>query len=97
MVAQNPRRHAAPAWQSASSNSTPTVSPMCIVPRSPTSLPLDARAEAPLSYADWHLLFDAVKARLRGAATNPATAADVPECVDALDWLQGKLEPPNRG
>jgi hypothetical protein len=46
-----------------------------------------------LSEDEWHLLFNAVKSRLRTVVDNPATAATViPECLEALDWLQHELE-----
>jgi hypothetical protein len=50
-----------------------------------------------LTATDWHLLFDAVKGRLLAAAGSPDTTAQVVrECVEALDYLQGMLEPPAR-
>jgi hypothetical protein len=60
---------------------------MRIVARTP------AATVSPLADADWHLLFEAVLARLRDVAVNPADAATVvPECVQALEWLQGMLD-----
>jgi hypothetical protein len=65
---------------------------MRIVPRTLPALP------QPLDAADWHLLFDAVLARLHAVAENPATAATaVPECVQAMQCLQTMLAPQAAG
>ena len=55
-----------------------------------------AAAAADVSLADWSVLLDAVKLRLRASVAEPATG-DAPaqrtvlECVDALDQLQSTL------
>jgi hypothetical protein len=48
----------------------------------------------PLSEADWHLLLNAVKSRLRSVPANPATAEQVVgDCLEAIESLQDLIDP----
>ena len=97
MQAENPRQDAVEpcprkpepgaAWLHIVQGSAPPSRPAAGVQPPP-------KPEPPLSEADWHLLFDAVTARLKKAVERPDTLAGVvPECVEALEWLQDRLDP----
>jgi hypothetical protein len=80
------------------SPSPPEPGPSClrIVHSAPASKTPErcATHNPPLPEADWHLLFNAVKFRLKTAASRPDTVAVVvPECIEALEWLQDRLDP----
>ena len=95
--AENPRQD---ALEPCPRKPEPGAAWLHIVQGSAAPSPLAARVppppkpEPPLSEDDWHLLFNAVTARLKNAVERPDTLAGVvPECIEALEWLQGRLGP----
>lgn len=82
MAAQNPCNDSL-VWRDAAPDTAPepAASIMRIVPRT-------AYVVGRVSEEEWHLLFDAVRGRLKAAVDQPETLAGVVrECVDALERL----------